>query len=428
MGAAIVGVIVVVIVVFVVWKSFHSIGPTEVGLVKKRFAFRKLDEDNPIAFHGEAGYQADAADAGPAVQALADLRREEVPVGAGARGRDRRRDRAGRRAAADRREERACTSPSSATSPTSHSFIERRRAEGRAAAGAAAGHAGADPPGRVPRAHARRRSTACRCRPTSPTQAKARRRSRPESFGLTPEQLRVVVIAPTSAAATWSASSPRSRASRCRRATSRAGSAASTTSRDDGARGGRAPHGRRGHRGAARQQERPAQQLPGLPGVPRQRRQDRPAARPAAVRRVPAEPVPRARRDGADARRQPGRGRGHQGATSACRRSTRRARSSSSARSCVPATAASGRSRCAPASTRSTRACYAAEIVPTSILTLNWADADVDGAQPRRAAVADRGARAARASCSRSTCRCRSTCPTRGRRRSSRWSARCRTS
>jgi regulator of protease activity HflC (stomatin/prohibitin superfamily) len=58
MGAVIVGVIVVVIVVFVVWKSFHSVGATEVGLVGKRFAFRKLGEDNPIAFRGEAGYQA----------------------------------------------------------------------------------------------------------------------------------------------------------------------------------------------------------------------------------------------------------------------------------------------------------------------------------------------------------------------------------
>jgi regulator of protease activity HflC (stomatin/prohibitin superfamily) len=58
MGAVIVGIIVVVIVVFVVWKSFHSVGATEVGLVGKRFAFRKLDEDNPIAFRGEAGYQA----------------------------------------------------------------------------------------------------------------------------------------------------------------------------------------------------------------------------------------------------------------------------------------------------------------------------------------------------------------------------------
>ena len=41
------------------WKSFHSIGAAEVGLVTKRFAFRKLGEDNPIAFHGEAGYQAE---------------------------------------------------------------------------------------------------------------------------------------------------------------------------------------------------------------------------------------------------------------------------------------------------------------------------------------------------------------------------------
>ncbi len=59
MGAEIIVVIVVVaIVVLVGWKSFHSIGATEVGLVGKRFAFRKLGEDNPIAFRGEAGYQA----------------------------------------------------------------------------------------------------------------------------------------------------------------------------------------------------------------------------------------------------------------------------------------------------------------------------------------------------------------------------------
>src|SRR5450755_3749836 len=59
MGASlIVIIIVVVIIAFVAWKSFHSVGATEVGLVGKRFAFRKLDEDNPIAFRGEAGYQA----------------------------------------------------------------------------------------------------------------------------------------------------------------------------------------------------------------------------------------------------------------------------------------------------------------------------------------------------------------------------------
>lgn len=38
--------------------SFHIIGQTQVGLVTKRFAFRKLKSDDPIAFRGEAGYQA----------------------------------------------------------------------------------------------------------------------------------------------------------------------------------------------------------------------------------------------------------------------------------------------------------------------------------------------------------------------------------
>src|SRR5438876_348905 len=51
-------IVVAAILVIVVWKSFHSVGATEVGLVGKRFAFRKLGEDNPIAFRGEAGYQA----------------------------------------------------------------------------------------------------------------------------------------------------------------------------------------------------------------------------------------------------------------------------------------------------------------------------------------------------------------------------------
>src|SRR5882724_11640269 len=54
----IVGIIVIALVVIAVWKSFHSIGAAQVGLVAKRFALRKLDEDNPVAFRGEAGYQA----------------------------------------------------------------------------------------------------------------------------------------------------------------------------------------------------------------------------------------------------------------------------------------------------------------------------------------------------------------------------------
>ena len=47
--------VVVFVVAVLAFKSIHLIGPTEVGLVNKRFAFTKLPEDNPIAFHGEAG-------------------------------------------------------------------------------------------------------------------------------------------------------------------------------------------------------------------------------------------------------------------------------------------------------------------------------------------------------------------------------------
>jgi uncharacterized membrane protein YqiK len=39
-------------------KSIYSIGPTQIGLVRKRIG-RKLPDDNPLAFKGEAGYQAE---------------------------------------------------------------------------------------------------------------------------------------------------------------------------------------------------------------------------------------------------------------------------------------------------------------------------------------------------------------------------------
>ena len=39
--------------------SFHRIGPSEVGLVAKRFSRQKLGDDNLIAFNGAAGYQAE---------------------------------------------------------------------------------------------------------------------------------------------------------------------------------------------------------------------------------------------------------------------------------------------------------------------------------------------------------------------------------
>jgi regulator of protease activity HflC (stomatin/prohibitin superfamily) len=50
---------VVAAVVILVVPSIRIIGPTEVGLVTKRFSLQKLPDDNPIAFEGEAGYQAD---------------------------------------------------------------------------------------------------------------------------------------------------------------------------------------------------------------------------------------------------------------------------------------------------------------------------------------------------------------------------------
>ena len=50
--------LVLLAIAFVVWESFYSIGPTEVGLVRRRFGER-LSGDNPIAFRGEAGYQAE---------------------------------------------------------------------------------------------------------------------------------------------------------------------------------------------------------------------------------------------------------------------------------------------------------------------------------------------------------------------------------
>jgi len=47
-----------VTVLAIVLKSIYSIGPTEIGLVRKRFG-AKLPADNPVAFRGEAGYQAE---------------------------------------------------------------------------------------------------------------------------------------------------------------------------------------------------------------------------------------------------------------------------------------------------------------------------------------------------------------------------------
>lgn len=46
------------LLLLIAFRSFHLIAATEVGLVTKNFAFRKIDDDNPIAFNKQAGYQA----------------------------------------------------------------------------------------------------------------------------------------------------------------------------------------------------------------------------------------------------------------------------------------------------------------------------------------------------------------------------------
>jgi hypothetical protein len=48
----------IVAVLFILLFSIYSIGPTEIGLVRRRFG-AKLPGDNPLAFRGEAGYQAE---------------------------------------------------------------------------------------------------------------------------------------------------------------------------------------------------------------------------------------------------------------------------------------------------------------------------------------------------------------------------------
>jgi len=50
--------ILAVAILIILLMSFYSIGPTQVGLVRKRFGAR-LPGDNPLAFRGEAGYQAE---------------------------------------------------------------------------------------------------------------------------------------------------------------------------------------------------------------------------------------------------------------------------------------------------------------------------------------------------------------------------------
>src|SRR6516164_4113642 len=47
-----------VAILSIAWQSVWTIGPTEVGLVRKRLSRKKLHHSGPVAFQGEAGYQA----------------------------------------------------------------------------------------------------------------------------------------------------------------------------------------------------------------------------------------------------------------------------------------------------------------------------------------------------------------------------------
>ena len=51
--------LIIALVVLYALMSVRRVGPAEVGLVLKRASLRKLKDDNPVAFNGEAGYQAD---------------------------------------------------------------------------------------------------------------------------------------------------------------------------------------------------------------------------------------------------------------------------------------------------------------------------------------------------------------------------------
>src|SRR5215211_1182763 len=70
----------------VAFRSLHRIGPTEVGLVTKRMGRRRLAQDDPVAFAGEAGYQADLLMPGMRVKlwpvyAVAKFPWVQVPAG-----------------------------------------------------------------------------------------------------------------------------------------------------------------------------------------------------------------------------------------------------------------------------------------------------------------------------------------------------------
>ena len=66
------------IALFILFRSFWTIGPTEVGLVRKRFGGAQKG-DGPIAFHGEAGFQARLLTPGNLKRSFGLLKKKAAP-------------------------------------------------------------------------------------------------------------------------------------------------------------------------------------------------------------------------------------------------------------------------------------------------------------------------------------------------------------
>ena len=316
-------------------RSFHSIGPAEVGLVTKRLgASSATTSSSPStarpATRPTCSCRACASSCGRSTRSSATRGCRSPPdhiglviaqVGAGAA----HRRQVGRLQARVRQLLRHPHLPG------------QRRPARRAAPGPAPGHHGADPPGRLRRHHQRPDLRQDDLR-GDPRRGPA---GRPDALQRHPHH-------------------PAGRPRRRRRRHHAGGPAVGRHRQPHRRLRRRAPPWRPtrsgladpDHPGRAAVEERPARQLPGLPGVPRQRRLHRPPARPAALRLVPAQPVPREGRAAGDARRPPGRGRRHQ----VLRRPAHRGHLGRGVQVRLDrasrATRASGPSRCAPASTR----------------------------------------------------------------------------
>src|SRR4051794_41955638 len=77
--------VVVALIVMVLAKSFKYIGPTDVGLVVKRFG-RRLSDGSVLAMKGEAGFQHQLLMPGWRVKFLAGFSHTGEPRGEGAPG------------------------------------------------------------------------------------------------------------------------------------------------------------------------------------------------------------------------------------------------------------------------------------------------------------------------------------------------------